>query len=189
MLCREVFADTLNESRDPDRGGTGDRYTARFFLKHTSLEQAFDALIDAGFYLAGCCGTGTATSATGTSTLACSLLFVCFISCRSRKLNGHTCLAQCLPLFLSNSYNNAKFCLFSIHFPPEFRYICSTQIQAEFWEQTGDFFLLLLLLDLFFWFRFYTRYDPELFQIDATQLCFGFFQENALHFWAQSAIL
>ena len=65
MLCREVFGDTLNESRDPDRGGTMDRYTSRFFLKHTSLEQAFDALLDAGFYLGGCCGTGTATSATG----------------------------------------------------------------------------------------------------------------------------
>ena len=65
MLCREVFGDTLNESRDPDRGGTMDRYTSRFFLKHTSLEQAFDSLLDAGFYLGGCCGTGTATSATG----------------------------------------------------------------------------------------------------------------------------
>ena len=33
-LCREVFKDTLNESRDPDRGLDGDRYTARYFLKH-----------------------------------------------------------------------------------------------------------------------------------------------------------
>lgn len=64
-LCREIFGDTLNESRDPDRGGTMDRYTSRFFLKHTSLEQAFDALLDAGFYLGGCCGTGTATASTG----------------------------------------------------------------------------------------------------------------------------
>ena len=64
-MCREVFGDTLNESRDPDRGGTMDRYTSRFFLKHTSLEQAFDALLDASFYLGGCCGTGTATASSG----------------------------------------------------------------------------------------------------------------------------
>jgi len=64
-LAREVFGDSLNESRDPDRGGTMDRYTSRFFLKHTSLEQAFDALLDAGFYLGGCCGTGTATASSG----------------------------------------------------------------------------------------------------------------------------
>ena len=57
-LCREVFGDTLNESRDPDRG-TSDRYTARFFLKHTFLEQAFDMLQEASFKLAGCCGSGT----------------------------------------------------------------------------------------------------------------------------------
>lgn len=57
-LCREVFKDTLNESRDPDRG-VQDRYTARFFLKHTYLEQAFDMLAEEGFRLAGCCGSGT----------------------------------------------------------------------------------------------------------------------------------
>jgi len=65
-LAREVFGDSLNESRDPDRGGTMDRYTSRFFLKHTSLEQAFDALLDASFHLQGCCGTGTATASSGT---------------------------------------------------------------------------------------------------------------------------
>ena len=63
-LCREVFKvgmfgkklclmsrlqDTLNESRDPDRGLDGDRYTSRYFLKHSSLEQAFDQLCAAGF--------------------------------------------------------------------------------------------------------------------------------------------
>lgn len=58
-LCREVFGDTLNESRDPDHGGP-DRYTARFFLKHTLIEQAFDALQDNGFKLSGSCGSGTA---------------------------------------------------------------------------------------------------------------------------------
>lgn len=39
-LCREVFGDTLNESRDPDHGGP-DRYTSRFFLKHCFIEQAY----------------------------------------------------------------------------------------------------------------------------------------------------
>lgn len=58
QLCREVFKDTLNESRDPDRGAS-ERYTARFFLKHTFLEQAFDMLAEEGFNVVGCCGTGT----------------------------------------------------------------------------------------------------------------------------------
>lgn len=61
-LCREVFADTLNESRDPDHGGP-DRYTSRFFLKHCFIEQAFDMLSEKGFRLAGSCGSGTAGSA------------------------------------------------------------------------------------------------------------------------------
>lgn len=58
-LCREVFRDTLNESRDPDRGLDGDRYTSRYFLKHTILEQAFDQLCAAGFRMVGCCASGT----------------------------------------------------------------------------------------------------------------------------------
>ena len=57
-LCREVFKDTLNESRDPDRG-CSDRYTSRFFLKHSYLEQALDMLAEEGFVLVGCCGSGT----------------------------------------------------------------------------------------------------------------------------------
>lgn len=57
-LCREVFKDTLNESRDPDRG-VSDRYTVRFFLKHNFLEQAFDMLHEEGFYLGTCCASGT----------------------------------------------------------------------------------------------------------------------------------
>jgi len=59
MLCREVFKDTLNDSRDPDRGHNNDRYTARYYLKHTVLEQAFDQLCEAGFRMVGSCGTGT----------------------------------------------------------------------------------------------------------------------------------
>lgn len=58
QLCREVFNDTLNESRDPDHG-VSERYTSRFFLKHTFLEQAFDTLNECGFYLVGTCATGT----------------------------------------------------------------------------------------------------------------------------------
>lgn len=57
--CREVFGTTLNESRDPDRGAV-DRYTSRFFLKHTNLEQAFDMLVVSGFSLGGACASGTA---------------------------------------------------------------------------------------------------------------------------------
>ena len=57
-LCQEVFKDTLNDSRDPDRGETT-RYTARYFLKHLFLEQAFDMLQKAGFILVGVCGSGT----------------------------------------------------------------------------------------------------------------------------------
>ncbi len=60
-LCREAFGDNLNESRDPDRG-TDDRYTSRYFLKSNALEQAFDQLQEAGFRLAGCCGSGTNSS-------------------------------------------------------------------------------------------------------------------------------
>jgi len=57
-LCREVFQEALNESRDVDRGDGG-RYTSRFFLKHSFLEQAFDALLDAGFQMISSCGSGT----------------------------------------------------------------------------------------------------------------------------------
>jgi len=57
-LCREVFRDSLNESRDADRGDAG-RYTSRFFLKHAFLEQAFDSLLDAGFQMISSCGSGT----------------------------------------------------------------------------------------------------------------------------------
>ncbi|XP_043279864.1 BTB/POZ domain-containing protein KCTD16 [Venturia canescens] len=59
VLCREVFGETLNESRDPDHG-MSDRYTSRFFLKHSSIEQAFDMLQEHGFKLVASCGSGTA---------------------------------------------------------------------------------------------------------------------------------
>jgi len=60
-LCRETFHETLNESRDPDRGSV-DRYSARFYLKHAFIEQAFDALQAAGFRMVGACGTGMSCS-------------------------------------------------------------------------------------------------------------------------------
>ena len=62
-MCKEIFKDTLNDSRDPDRGNDGDRYTARYFLKHTILEQAFDQLCEAGFKMVGCCASGTSAPA------------------------------------------------------------------------------------------------------------------------------
>jgi hypothetical protein len=66
-ICREVFGESLNESRDPDHGHD-DRYTARYFLKHLCLEQAFDNLQEAGFRCVGACGSGTSCG-TGTEPL------------------------------------------------------------------------------------------------------------------------
>uniref|UniRef100_A0A4X2KGM8 Potassium channel tetramerization domain containing 8 n=1 Tax=Vombatus ursinus TaxID=29139 RepID=A0A4X2KGM8_VOMUR len=57
-LAKEVFGDTLNESRDPDR--PAEKYTSRFYLKFTYLEQAFDRLSEAGFHMVACNSTGTA---------------------------------------------------------------------------------------------------------------------------------
>lgn len=62
-MCREVFGDTLNESRDPDRG-QDDRYTSRFFLKHNSLEQAFDCLQESRFRCVCACASGTSCGGT-----------------------------------------------------------------------------------------------------------------------------
>ncbi|XP_075715613.1 BTB/POZ domain-containing protein KCTD8 [Rhinoderma darwinii] len=57
-LAKEVFGETLNESRDPDR--PPEKYTFRFYLKFTYLEQAFDRLSEAGFHMVACNSTGTA---------------------------------------------------------------------------------------------------------------------------------
>ncbi|XP_062991293.1 BTB/POZ domain-containing protein KCTD8 [Elgaria multicarinata webbii] len=57
-LAKEIFGETLNESRDPDR--PPEKYTSRFYLKFTYLEQAFDRLSEAGFHMAACNSTGTA---------------------------------------------------------------------------------------------------------------------------------
>ena len=53
-----MFGDTLNESRDPDR--PPEKYTSRFYLKFTYLEQAFDRLSEAGFHMVACNSSGTA---------------------------------------------------------------------------------------------------------------------------------
>lgn len=56
-LAKEVFGETLNESRDPDR--PADRYTSRYYLKYNFLEQAFDRLAETGFHMVACNSTGT----------------------------------------------------------------------------------------------------------------------------------
>uniref|UniRef100_A0A158R4F6 BTB_2 domain-containing protein n=1 Tax=Syphacia muris TaxID=451379 RepID=A0A158R4F6_9BILA len=57
-LCREVFGETLNESRDPtDRDGY-ERYTSRLYLKHQCLERACDTLAENGFRLIATCCNG-----------------------------------------------------------------------------------------------------------------------------------
>ncbi|MBN3320025.1 KCD12 protein, partial [Atractosteus spatula] len=56
-LAKEVFGDTLNESRDPDR--PPERYTSRYYLKFNFLEQAFDKLTESGFHMVACSSTGT----------------------------------------------------------------------------------------------------------------------------------
>ncbi|XP_076021798.1 BTB/POZ domain-containing protein KCTD12.1 [Genypterus blacodes] len=56
-LAKEVFGDTLNESRDPDR--PPERYTSRYYLKYNFLEQAFDKLTESGFHMVACSSTGT----------------------------------------------------------------------------------------------------------------------------------
>ena len=71
FLSSEGFGVIVNDSFVSDRGSTHVRYTSRYFLKHSSIEQAFDALLDAGFYLGGCCGTGTATASSGMFKPAC----------------------------------------------------------------------------------------------------------------------
>ncbi|CAD6192507.1 unnamed protein product [Caenorhabditis auriculariae] len=57
-LCREVFSDTLNESRDPGGPDDGERYTSRLYLKHQCLERACDLLAEKGFKLVATCCSG-----------------------------------------------------------------------------------------------------------------------------------
>ncbi|MCI4386282.1 hypothetical protein PGIGA_G00060620 [Pangasianodon gigas] len=58
-LAKEVFGETLNESRDPDR--TPERYTSRFYLKFKQLERAFDVLSECGFQMVACNSSLTAS--------------------------------------------------------------------------------------------------------------------------------
>ncbi|XP_006170817.1 BTB/POZ domain-containing protein KCTD8, partial [Tupaia chinensis] len=58
--CQSDLEDnlSLNESRAPDR--QPEKYTSRFYLKFTYLEQAFDRLSEAGFHMVACNSSGTA---------------------------------------------------------------------------------------------------------------------------------
>ncbi|CAD7678894.1 unnamed protein product [Nyctereutes procyonoides] len=58
-LAKEVFGETLNESRDPDRAP--ERYTSRFYLKFKHLERAFDMLSECGFHMVACNSSVTAS--------------------------------------------------------------------------------------------------------------------------------
>ncbi|KAJ8406018.1 hypothetical protein AAFF_G00309060 [Aldrovandia affinis] len=58
-LVKEVFGETLNESRDPDR--PPERYTSRFYLKFKHLERAFDMLSECGFQMVACNSSVTAS--------------------------------------------------------------------------------------------------------------------------------
>ncbi|KAM6357345.1 LOW QUALITY PROTEIN: BTB/POZ domain-containing protein KCTD16 [Alca torda] len=57
-LVKEVFGESLNESRDPDRAP--ERYTSRFYLKFKHLERAFDMLSECGFHMVACNSSVTA---------------------------------------------------------------------------------------------------------------------------------
>ncbi|KAG8562767.1 hypothetical protein GDO81_015805 [Engystomops pustulosus] len=56
-LAKEVFGETLKENRDPDP--PLERYTSRYCLKFTILEEAFDKLADFGFHMVTCNSTET----------------------------------------------------------------------------------------------------------------------------------
>nr|XP_023416265.1 BTB/POZ domain-containing protein KCTD16 [Cavia porcellus] len=58
-LAKEVFGESLNESRDPDRAP--ERYTSRFYLKFKHLERAFDMLSECGFHMVACNSSVTAS--------------------------------------------------------------------------------------------------------------------------------
>ena len=53
-ICREVFKESLNESRDPNPEGA--RYTNRFYLKHNHIEKAICQLQQCGFETVSSCG-------------------------------------------------------------------------------------------------------------------------------------
>ncbi|CAI5443670.1 unnamed protein product [Caenorhabditis angaria] len=73
-LCREVFSDTLNESRDPGGPDDIERYTSRLYLKHQCLERACDLMAEKGFKLvATCCSGANGLSATNHPILASNM--------------------------------------------------------------------------------------------------------------------
>ncbi|PAV87384.1 hypothetical protein WR25_07081 [Diploscapter pachys] len=73
-LCREVFGETLNESRDPGGADDGERYTSRLYLKHQCLERACDTMAEKGFKLvATCCSGANGLTATNHPIVAGSI--------------------------------------------------------------------------------------------------------------------
>ncbi|KAG9334832.1 hypothetical protein JZ751_006401 [Albula glossodonta] len=58
-LVKEVFGETLNESRDPNR--PPEHYTSRFYLRFKHLERAFDMLSECGFQMVACNSSVTAS--------------------------------------------------------------------------------------------------------------------------------
>lgn len=65
-LCREVFEETLNETRDPNPEGS--RYTNRFYLKHNYIERAFKRLQDCNFELVSSSGGKSGNSGDSTKS-------------------------------------------------------------------------------------------------------------------------
>lgn len=65
-LCREVFGETLNETRDPNP--EGNRYTNRFYLKHNYVERAFKRLQNCDFQLASSSGGKSGNNAINTKS-------------------------------------------------------------------------------------------------------------------------
>ena len=65
-LCREVFGETLNETRDSNP--EGNRYTNRFYLKHNHIERAFKRLKDSDFDLVSSSGVKSGLTADSTKS-------------------------------------------------------------------------------------------------------------------------
>nr|CDJ84601.1 Potassium channel domain containing protein [Haemonchus contortus] len=73
-LCREVFGETLNESRDPGGPDDGERYTSRLYLKHQCLERACDVMAEKGFKLVATCCSGANGLAAATHSIVAGAL-------------------------------------------------------------------------------------------------------------------
>ncbi|OWK00833.1 hypothetical protein Celaphus_00016693 [Cervus elaphus hippelaphus] len=94
-LAKEVFGDTLNESRDPDR--PPERYTSRYYLKFNFLEQAFDKLSESGFHMVACSSTGTCAFAGSTDQSEDKIWtsYTEYVFCREIHLAVSICGVNC----------------------------------------------------------------------------------------------